>query len=196
MDTPTTEPSSIHAGDTISWIKQIADYLSSDGWTLSYALKNSSSYININATGATGGSYLVTVSATASTAYNAGSYDWQSYVHKGSGATLEQHTIDSGRMDVLANFAGTTAYDGRSDNRKNYDYALAFYRQCISLTNGQVLEKAIAGRSIRYRGGDDIKKVRDELSYWAGNVRAEEEAERIRNGMPSNRRCVIRFERP
>jgi len=108
---PTIEPTTVTAGDTLTWKKSLSDYPADSGWSLSYALLGSAGKIAINAS-ASGADHLVSVSATTSAGYAAGVYAWQSYVtHATSGRVM----VGSGTIEVLANFAAiSTATDTRS----------------------------------------------------------------------------------
>ena len=71
--TATLEPSRVTAGDTITWLRSLADYPASAGWVLSYTLINSAAKISITAT-ASGADHLVTVAAATSAAYTPATY--------------------------------------------------------------------------------------------------------------------------
>ena len=49
-ETPTKEPETVRAGDTIKWKKSVSDYAASDGWTLKYSLRGQSTAIDLTST--------------------------------------------------------------------------------------------------------------------------------------------------
>ena len=88
MSLPTTEPTLLTAGDTWAWEITLADYPASAGWALSYALVSPTARIAITSAAA-GDAHRVTVAATTTAGYAAGTYTWQSYVTR----TTERHTV-------------------------------------------------------------------------------------------------------
>ena len=109
---PTTEPSSLRAGDTWQWRREdLADYPAS-AWTLVYYFRNASAHFDITAS-ADGDAYAVTV-AKASSGKAPGWYDWIAVV---SSAT-ERHEVDRGRLEILPDYATAAVLDGRSTARR------------------------------------------------------------------------------
>ena len=70
---PSAVPSSVRAGDTVTWRRSLADYPASDGWTLSYVLLSPAAQITIAAT-ADGSAHLVSVAPATSAAWAAATY--------------------------------------------------------------------------------------------------------------------------
>ena len=100
-DIPTTEPTSLRAGDTWAWRREdLSDYPAS-GWTLVYYFRNATAYFDITAS-ADGDAYAVSV-AKASTGKTPGWYDWVAVVTD-TGNT-ERYEVDRGRVEILANYA-------------------------------------------------------------------------------------------
>lgn len=188
--TRTTEPAEIRAGDTTTWLKTIGDYPPAAGWTLKYSLRNAEQKINITAT-TVGTDYLVTITAAVSAVYSPGRYDWLAYVVKGSGGSLEQHTVGTGAIIILPNLAGDVVYDARSDARKIYDDLIAKYKE-LAATGLRVQSYNVAGRSATY---NKPAEMLDALKYWASIVRDEENAARVANGGASSRRVGVRMRR-
>lgn len=195
LTTPEIEPGEFRAGDTTTWVKDVADYPASDGWALKYAFRNAAAKFNITCTtNADGKRYDAEISAATSAGLTAGRYDWIAYVYK-AGPPVLQHTVDEGSCTVLPNLSTDANYDARSDARKNYDYLLTMYRACINVSGGQVVSYSIAGRSMTYRRGDDISLLRKELQYWAARVEAEEAEEAVANGGRNPRHVGVNFNR-
>ncbi len=185
-DTPTSEPLSFTAGDTLKWLRSEPDYSAADGWTLKYRLINASNKYDITA-GASGSDHLVNVAATTTAAYAAGEYTWQRYVEKAG----ERYTTGTGTLTIKPDLAAQAAgLDTRSNARKilaeledaRVDYA----------TNGQgVIQRyTIGGREMWFRGAADFVR---EIEYWRSQVQQEEAAESVAQGLGNPRRYFVRF---
>jgi hypothetical protein len=185
VEIPTIEPTRFRAGDTVSWSKSLSDYPASDSWVLHYRFINSTSKIDITAA-ADGSDHLVSVSAADSAAYRAGDYTWTSWVTKDA----ERYTIAGGRVTILPDLAAVTSsgFDLRSTARKTLDLVDA-----AMLAHGAsawTQEYEIAGRRMRFKTVGEFMSFRSRLK---AEVRAEENAERIRNGERPRNRINVRF---
>lgn len=179
---PTSVPASITAGDTLQWRISLADYLASAGWTLKYRLINSSAKYDITAA-ADSDDHLVTVAAATSAAYIAGTYSWQAYVEKAT----ERFTVASGSIIVKPDLAGAAAaLDTRSHARK----MLAAIEAWLEGRDPGVAEYEIAGRRMKYIPKNELIALR---SRYQNEVRQEEAAERISNGLAAGNRLLVRF---
>ena len=98
--TPTTEPTSLIAGDTAKWLKTLADYPATEGWVLTYTLISAASKISIVAT-PDGDKHLVNVAPSVTTTWAAGDYDYRAQVIKDADA----YTVGAGRMTVQPSFS-------------------------------------------------------------------------------------------
>ena len=191
-DIPYNEPTSIRAGDTISWKKTVADYPPSAGYTLKYALRNATNKIDITCT-TSGSDYLASVTAATSVAYSVGRYTWAAYVTKGADVNLEQHTIDTGTVDILPNLSVSVAYETRSDARIIYDGLITAYKTFIASGSANVTEMTIAGKTIRF---DKAEQYIVQIEKWRRIVQAEDDAEKAAKGFGTSRRVGIRLTRP
>ncbi|MEW6314642.1 MAG: hypothetical protein AB1513_11485 [Pseudomonadota bacterium] len=179
---PTSVPASVTAGDTLTWRIALADYLASAGWTLKYRLINAGNKYDITAA-ADGDDHLVTVAASASASYAPGAYSWQGYVEKGA----ERFTVGAGSITVKPNLAAQAAgYDTRSHAKKT----LAAIEAWIESRDPGVADYQIAGRSMRYIPKAELLAMRSKYQH---EVRAEEAAERINNGLAAGNRLLVRF---
>jgi len=135
-----TVPTVIRAGDTVKWKKSFPDYPSSE-WALQYAIYNQTNYYTVNAIAEEDGSFLITISATESAAFDAGEYHYIARVSKNN----EVYTVESGTIKILPDV--TSAVDDRSHVKKVLD----------------ALEAVIEGRATRtdleYQIGD--KRIRN-----------------------------------
>ena len=182
----TIEPLQIFAGDTLAWQINLPDYPASAGYTLNYRLINASGKIDI--TGAANGDiHQISVTATTSATYAAGSYDWQSYVTDESG---ERFTIKQGDMVINPNWAAQTAgLDTRSNAKQILD-ALEAAWIVAATKRAFVMEYKIANRLMKFATrGEWIA----ELDYWKREVNREERAKKIAAGQPGGAKIYVRF---
>lgn len=183
MTTPTTEPTSVVAGDTLTWKRTLADYPAGT-WTLKYRLINAAGKIDITAT-ADGTDHLVSVAPATSAAYTAGDYTWTAWVEK----TGSRVTVGSGTIIVKPDIAALNALDARTDAARIVDQLMAAY-QSYTTSNGHVAEYEIAGRRMKYRSAAEIL---EQLNFWEARVIAEKKAERIAAGLGAGNRILVRF---
>jgi hypothetical protein len=184
MATPTTEPTTIAAGDTVTWRRDLPDYPASE-WTLKYRLINPSGPIDITAD-ADGAAHAVSVSAATTAAWAAGTYLWQSFVEAGAA----RHTIGTGTMVIKPDLAAMSGgYDARSTARKALDDARAA-RAAYIATNGHVAEYEIAGRRMKYKNAAEIEA---HIQALEREVASEAKAERLAAGLPSGNRVLVRL---
>lgn len=185
-----SRPTEIRAGDTYEYNVSSDLYPASDGWTLKVTVNNSSYRFQVSAaTNADGESYDVTFSsANTDDLLAAGKYALVEAVEKGSGASLERHTIYSGVVDVLLSVtAGSLPVDFRTDARIMLDTITATMK--TSLGKGHE-SMQIAARAIGYRSWEEMLKARERLMR---EVKAEENAEAIAQGLEPNRPVLTRF---
>jgi hypothetical protein len=184
MATPTTEPTTIAAGDTVTWRRELPDYPAGE-WTLKYRLINLSGPIDITAD-ADGAAHAVSVSAETTATWAAGTYLWQSFVEAGA----VRHTIGDGTVVIKPNIAAMPGgYDARSTARKALDDARAA-RAAYIATNGHVAEYEIAGRRMKYKSAAEIEA---HIQALEREVASEAKAERLAAGLPSGNRVLVRL---
>ena len=183
MTIPTTEPTSVVAGDTLTWTKSLPDYLPGT-WTLKYRLINAAGKFDITAT-TSGNLHLVTVTSTTSASYTAGDYTWQAWVEK----TGERVTVGEGTITVRPNIAALNTLDARTHAAVIRDQLKAAYT-AYTVSNGNVSEYEIAGRRMRYRSAAEILT---QLNFWEARVNAEKKTERIAAGLNGGGKVMVRF---
>lgn len=181
--TPTTEPTSITAGDTLTWQKSLADY-PAPTWVLKYRLVNAAGKIDITAA-ASGSDHLVSVSASTCAGYAAGHYTWTAWVE----TATERATVGSGTINVLPNLAVQTAFDARSDAAIIVDQLMAAYKT-YTASQGNVAEYEIAGRRMKYRSSAEIL---DQINHWKAVLATEKRAERMAAGLGAGGKLLVRF---
>jgi len=183
MDIPTIEPQEITAGDTITWKKSLSDYPASGGYTLKYRLINSAGKYDITAA-ADGDNHLITVTATVSATYSAGTYTWQSFVEKGT----ERYTIAQGTMTIKPDLAAqTSGYDNRSHVKKVLDSIQAVIESRATRAD---LEKEINGKRISFMRPEELIKWH---SHYASLYSQELNKEKINQGRGTGRKVLTRF---
>jgi hypothetical protein len=180
---PTTEPAELRAGDTWKWTRTVDDYPAGT-WTLKYRFKSPSGGFEIVAS-ASGTDYSVTVSAATSAGYAAGLYEWSAWVEQGD----EKYTVDGGTCNVLPNLrAGdaVAALDTRSHARKTLDAIEAVIENRATLDQ---MSYSIAGRALSRTPLADLLKFK---SHYQAEVRAEDNAAKIKNGLGVGGRIQFR----
>lgn len=180
--TPTTEPASLQAGDTIRWQRLLPDYPASEGWQLSYRLINAQTRIDIVAT-ADGDAHLVTISAATSAAYAAGEYTTIAQVTRAT----ERYTVGQGAIVIKPDWAAAAA---GADARTPAQRALADLRAALMRwlsSQGHVQEYEIAGRRMRFATVDEIRQ----RIGIAEREAAREQA--AATGKPIARRVLVRY---
>lgn len=185
MTTPTTEPGTLYTGDTWAWTRTLANYPASAGWVLKYTLINAAGRINITGT-ASGDDHAISVAATTTAAYAAGTYTWQAFVEKAS----ERFTVGNGTVIVrLGLSSGSDGSDQRTTAQKAMEDALAALA-AYTASRGMVAEYEIAGRKMKFRSLDEVRKL---VNFWRREVQNEIDAENIRRGLGTSRKIFTRF---
>ena len=168
----TVEPTRLSQGDTVTWIKEVADYVAPT-WTLSYELRGPAS-ITVTAADNGDGRHLVTVAKGVTATWNAGTYWWEAYVTDGT----SRYRVGYGLMEVGKDFAkGDAVFDGRTHAAR----ALAACEAAIE----QLLKANVQAYST---GGNQVQKIiprelRDMRTAYLAEVRQERARERQRRGL-------------
>lgn len=186
VDIPTKEPTIFTAGDTVKWTRDLPDYLSGDGWVLTYAFRNGAGKFDATASGA-GATHSVTIAAATTKQVSPGVYQWAAYVTKA--AASERYEIARGAVVVLQNMAEAAAVDTRTTARKAVDdlrAAMAVMRS----SGGRVQRYRIGDREMEFSSIGDMLKL---LRYWESQVASEDAADRMSQGLGSRTRVQVRF---
>lgn len=181
MQTPTTEPQALNAGDTWRWLKTLAAYPAGAGWVLTYTLINAGGKLTLTAT-AQGDDHLVHIPAATTAAYTPGTYDWRARVALAG----DVYTVGAGRLAVGNAYAAAT-YDARSHARRTLDAIEAVIEGRAS---SAVAEYAIAGRSLKHIPLAELLALRDR---YRAEVLREDAAAAVAAGLPDRRRILVRF---
>lgn len=179
---PTTEPTTLIAGDTAKWLRSLPDYLPADGWTLTYTLLNAAGKITITAS-ASADSHLVNVPADTTAIWAAGQYAWRAQVTSAAG---DAYTIGGGTITVQPAF-GVATLDDRSHARKTLANIEAYLENANNLTAARY---QIAGRELWRIPLADQLALRDR---YRAEVAREDAAANAARGLPDKRRVMVRF---
>jgi len=175
-ETPTVEPTTIIAGDTLRWQITLNDYLASDGWTLNYALRNATNHYDITGT-ASGTDHLLEVDSSDTATWAPGVYHWAAHVTDGT----ERFTVRRGTFTITADPVNPVPQEFRTQAAKAVDdlkTALATFKA----TAGRVKRYSVAGRDIEFESLGEMMKL---LSMWQRELANEEAAARLNTGKAS-----------
>jgi hypothetical protein len=138
---------------------------------------------------ASGTDHLATITAAESALYSAGAYSVTGYVSK-SGA---RYTVFRGRITVEADPAQGTSAVGRSHPRKALEAIEAVLEKRASREEmSYSIQFGGTNRQLSLCSPADLIKMRN---YYLSEVRKEEQAERIAQGLGTGRRILTRFVR-
>ena len=186
-------PSEIRAGDTVKWRDNsstdvFGNDIKSGEWTLTYYLRFSSASEAHTVVGtAYGSGWELTISATDSAGFDAGTWYWQAVATKGS----EKITLGYGSLEVEPSLSYTgqpAAYDGRTQAKKDLEAVQTAIRTLIN--GGAVQEYKIGNRNLKRYDLPDLIQLEGRLK---AEVNREEQAEMIANGLGNPRNMFVRF---
>jgi hypothetical protein len=185
-------PSILRAGDTYSWTESNADYPATDGWTLVIDFRaKDKPPITITAS-SSGSDYAISISASDSKPWVAGTYSYQAYVKKESGGIItEKHSLEIAQVEILPDLTQATSQaDLRSHAKKVLDGIEAILEG--KALSDDAMSYSIGGRSISKMTPEELIKWR---SFYKTEYERELEAEAVAKGLDSPRRIGVRFNR-
>lgn len=154
IDAVTTEPTTIRAGDTLSWLISVSDY-TAPTWTLKYKLVNSAAVIALTSV-ASGVDHAVTATAAVTVLYTAGTYKLVKFVEAGTGASLERVTLSESTIEVLPSLTtATAATDTRTWNEKMLDALRTAALSTSAILHGKV---TVDGKSVEFRDSAELDR--------------------------------------
>ena len=186
-------PSTIRSGDTVKWrddasVDVFGNEITSSDWTLKYYLRTNTATDGATATGsAYGTGWEFTLAASSTAAFDSGNWYWSAVATKDS----EVITLGSGSLKVEAalTYSGTpAAYDGRTQAQKDLDAVQAAIRAIID--GGVVQEYRIGTRNLKKYDLADLLQLEGKLK---AEVKREQQAELIANGLGNPRNMFVRF---
>ncbi len=185
---PTTEPVGFVAGDLVIWRR--ADDLTRQylggGYTLTYAFRpaaGGSTVVTIEAVAGTD-EWVATMTAAQTAVMPAGRWYWSAYVTRTSDGARVQ--FDDGQTIVEANRVVDPS-DTRSHARKVLD---AIEASIEGRAGDTVQSYTIGGRQINKMSADELIKWRN---YYVAQVQAEDDSDRLANGLPAQNTILVRF---
>lgn len=180
-----TIPTTLRAGDTLTATWSLADYHASSGWVARLTLINSAQRYQAAAS-ASGDDHVLEVDADTTAAWVAGSYSWSIDVTLAG----QRYTVATGRADVLPDLAASNTYDTRTAARKALEAAEA----ALATYGAQAYLKVqqFGDRRQECASPGEFLAFIDRLR---AQVRAEDNAERLRHGLRPRNRLLVRFSR-
>lgn len=183
MTTPNQVPDQLLAGDTWEWSREYSDY-PAPTWSATYYFERADANFSATAS-ASGSAFAVTVPAATTAGYRAGRYRWRLLVTNGSTRKM----ADEGWVEVLPDPAAAGNVDHRTPARVMLDNVEAYLRDP---TNLAMANWSIGGRALSRWSRADLLAERDKLK---AEVRAEERADRLSQGLRPRNRVAVRFGR-
>lgn len=181
VTTATTEPEEVIVGDTWTWSRSFSDYPASQGWVLTYYVKNDTQSFQISCT-ANGNDHVATMSAANSAALVPGTYRYWARISL-SGTS---YTVAQGELKLLPNPAAQGAYDFRTTATRIVD---ALEQLALRRAGGRQ-QVTVDGIAMVFDTQADIIKA---LGYWRQQVANEQQADRIAKGLGSRRTIRVRM---
>jgi len=186
-------PTTIRAGDTVKWrddasVDVFGNEITSSDWTLKYYLRTNTASDGATSTGsAYGTGWEFTLAASTTADFDAGNWYWTAVATKDS----EVITLGNGSVIVKAalTYSGTPgAYDGRTQAQKDLDAVQAAIRAIVD--GGVVQEYRIGTRNLKKYDLPDLIQLEGKLK---AEVKREQQAELIANGLGNPRNMFVRF---
>lgn len=154
LETPTTEPTTITAGDTVRWRKVLQGYVASE-WSLEYLFASAKGVKTVAATANSDNTgFEVHIPAAESVDWPAGAYTWRARVKKGD----DVYTVAEGLCTVAPVLAA--GVDARSPARR----ALEQIKEYLANPNSIACQSyTIKGRSLSQYGLPELWQHHDRL---------------------------------
>lgn len=178
LETPTTEPTRITAGDTVRWHKALPGYDAS-AWQLEYLFASTTAARTVQATAA-GDGFDIRIPAAETALWPAGAYTWRARLRQGD----DVYTVAEGLCTVAPALA--QGVDARSPARRALDQVKEY------LANPQSIacqSYTIRGRSLTQYSLPELWQHHDRLVQQV----AREEAQRTGKGLGG--RIYVGFKR-
>lgn len=162
---PTSEPTQIRVGETLSFTRYLADFSPSDGWSLEYNFASAANDLIQLTSTASSGNHLVTATAATTSGWVPGDYFGTGMAVKSG----EKHTIFEGWLKVKPDLASLQT--GEADQRTQAKRILDAIEATIEGRAGHdILNSTIEGTQIQRMTAEDLLKFRDR---YAAIVAAE-----------------------
>lgn len=174
-------PTTLYAGDTISFSDSLDSYNASDGWTLTYSFVNAEAKHSIDST-ADGDDFAFAVAKAVTSAWGKGSYKYAATVDNGT----DRFTVGTGDVTIRPDLSA-----GPVDDRNHVE-------KVLDALEAMLEGKATVDQQSMSIGGRSVARFSPlELLQWRGDYRnqllALKRAERIANGTGGNGKILTRF---
>lgn len=183
----TVTPDALRAGLTASWSRSFPNYPAGQ-WTLNYYLRGlTGQVINLTGTAGTDLSHQINVPPATTASWQAGDYYYEAQVTDGT----NKYLVEQGKITILTDLSAVVgSYDGRSSAKIIFD---ALEAAISGMASAQVLSTSINGKSVQRMSLAEKIAARDR---YAQIVKAEDNAQRLKDGLPSKRDIRARFTPP
>ena len=169
------EPIEFAAGDTLAFVRKLASYPASQGWSLLYVLRGQAQPIEFSSV-ADGDAHSVTVAAAATMLWLPGDYILAGYAVNGD----ERHQIYEGDFKLLQNLPATP---GDVPQQTFAQQMLAKIEAVmLGTADDSLLESRIGETLFRYL---TPQQLRTEHGYWSLVRKNEIQMQRARVGLPT-----------
>ena len=175
---PDQPPSELRAGDTLSWRRNLPEYLASAGWALTYTLVGSTTVYSF-ASAPSGDAHSVTVAASVSGQWEPGGYR----LVEAATRALERVTLIDRFARVLPDLAAAMA---GADVRTHAEKVLASIEAYLEGKAAWAAGLELAGRKLSEYPIADLLKLRDTYRAEVGRER------QVAAGLPPTR-ILTRF---
>jgi hypothetical protein len=180
---PSQIPSALVAGDRWAWKRSAADYGSGYTFTTELTPAAGGTPTTVTAT-LSGDHYIYEVSSADTAEYASGAYTWVEMVSRDSDG--QRVRLSYGKGTISPDPAASTA-DTRSHAQKVLAAVEAVIEGRASIDQ---MSYQIGNRSLSRTPLTDLILLRDK---YRAEVRREEQAEKLRNGMASGSQIVVRM---
>ena len=186
-------PSEFRAGDTVKWRDNsttdvFGNDIQSSNYTLTYYLRTNTASEGHSVVGTDyQDGWQFQIPSYTTSGFDSGTWYFQA-VADGLG---QKFTLASGSLKVLASlsYSGTpAAFDGRSQTKKDLEAVQTAIRTLIS--GGAVQEYKIGNRNLKRYDLGDLIQLEGRLK---AEVKREDQAELIANGLGNPRQLYVRF---
>jgi hypothetical protein len=157
------EPQKLTAGDTVSFVKALADFPAGDGWALTYEVSGPNGQYEFNSA-ASGNSHLCTVAAATTAGWLPGEYELSGFAVNAT--TAERVQIYQAQLHVLPN----TAAGAAAQQTHAQKMITLIEGVMLGKAGHDILESDIEGTCIKRLSPAELWQ---EYNYWRG-VRAQE----------------------
>lgn len=181
--TYTTAPSSLRAGDSMSWQTSLPHHTSASGWSLHHRIVwryTGIDPVNFTGTDTGAGQYTTTLNSADTASYTAGPATLITWVQNDT----QRQTIGQQALDILPDLTTATSNDTRSLNRKALDDARAALAAYSASSQAKTESYTINDRSMKFRA---VTEIIDLINYYERQVAAETALQAAINGVASGR---------